>query len=141
MDKFPDTDLLIEEFLEGSQYLIELVIQNNALVFVEVMQQDVHYNGKFIVGAYKYPAVLEETLYKSLISHITTITRELGFSHGSCHMEMKLVKNEWKLIEINPRMSGGVMNQIIEEGAGINLLKRNIKYLFRRRTKFHKNKS
>ncbi|WP_277584551.1 ATP-grasp domain-containing protein [Psychrobacillus antarcticus] len=122
-DKYPNSSLLIEEFLEGSQYLIELVIQNDELKLMEVMEQDIDYNGKFIVSAYKYPAILEETLYKALTSHILTIVGELGFSSGSCHMEMKLVQNEWKLIEINPRMSGGVMNQIIEEGTGINLLK------------------
>lgn len=122
-DKYPSNSLLIEEFLEGSQYLIELVIQNDELKFVEVMEQDVSYNGKFIVGAYKYPAILEQTLYKRLLSHISTIIKEIGFSNGSCHMEMKLFQDKWTLIEINPRMSGGVMNQIIEEGTGINLLK------------------
>lgn len=122
-DKYPNNSLLIEEFLEGSQYLVELVIQNDELKFMEVMEQDVIYNGKFIVSAYKYPAILEENLYKTLISHTSAIMGEIGFSNGSCHMEMKLVQNEWMLIEINPRMSGGVMNQIIEEGTGINLLK------------------
>ncbi|SDN62733.1 Biotin carboxylase [Psychrobacillus sp. OK028] len=122
-DKYPNSSLLIEEFLEGSQYLVELVVHNGVLKFMEVLEQDVIYNGKFIVGAYQYPAILEETLRINLITHISDIMRELGFSNGSCHMELKLVQNEWKLIEINPRMSGGVMNQIIEEGTGINLLK------------------
>jgi biotin carboxylase len=42
-------------------------------------------------------------------------------------LEMRWVKEEWKLIEINPRMSGGAMNQIIIEGIGINLVKEIIK--------------
>ncbi|MFJ7825892.1 ATP-grasp domain-containing protein [Psychrobacillus sp. NPDC096623] len=122
-DKYPHTSLLIEEFLEGSQYLVELLMQNDELKFMAVMEQDIIYNGKFIVGAYKYPAILGETLHKSLITHISDIIKELDFSNGSCHIELKLVQDQWKLIEINPRMSGGIMNRIIEEGTGINLLK------------------
>lgn len=140
-DKYPNTSLLIEELLEGPQYLVELVFHNDALEFIAVMEQDVIYNGKFIVGAYKYPALLEETLYKKLINHISDIMGKLGFSNGSCHMELKLVHNEWKLIEINPRMSGGVMNQIIEEGTGINLLKEILNTYLGEKPTFTKTKS
>lgn len=126
-DKYPDDSLLIEEFLDGPQYLVEIIIQNNVLKFFAVMEQDIISNGKFIVSAYKYPAKLEETMVKSLTTIILNITEKLGFSNGSCHMEWKLVQDEWKLIEINPRMSGGVMNQIIEEGTGINLIKEILK--------------
>lgn len=121
--RYPNKCLLIEEFLQGPQYLIELVVHHDEIKFIEIIEQEVIYNGKFIVMAYKYPAMLEEEILNRLRLHISSIIEQIGFSNGSCHMEMKLVQGEWKLIEINPRMSGGAMNRIIEEGTGINLLK------------------
>lgn len=49
--------------------------------------------------------------------------------NGACHLEMRLVKGELKLIEINPRISGGVMNRIIEVGFGINLVEETIQLI------------
>ena len=121
--KHPNKNLLVEELLQGSQYLIELVVHQDEIKFIEIIEQEIVYNGKFIVTAYKYPALLEEKILNRLHLHISSIIKQLGFSTGSCHIEMKLVQGEWKLIEINPRMSGGAMNQIIEEGTGINLLR------------------
>lgn len=125
--RYPNKCLLIEEFLQGPQYLIELVVHHDEIKFIEVIEQEVIYNGKFIVMAYKYPAMLEEEILNRLRLHISSIIEQIGISNGSCHMEMKLVQGEWKLIEINPRMSGGAMNRIIEEGTGINLLKEILK--------------
>ena len=71
---------------------------------------------------YGYPARLEDDAYKKLILSVTSIIHEIGLENGSCHLEMKLVQGEWKLIEMNPRMSGGVMNIVIEAGTGINLI-------------------
>jgi biotin carboxylase len=58
---------------------------------------------------------------------VTNIIDELALVNGTCHLEMRLINQEWKLIEINPRMSGGAMNRIIEEGTGINLVQETIK--------------
>ena len=49
--------------------------------------------------------------------------------NGACHLEMRLVNGAWKLIEINPRISGGAMNRIIEVGYGINLVEETIQLM------------
>ena len=49
--------------------------------------------------------------------------------NGACHLEMRSSKWGWKLIEINPRISGGAMNRIIEVGYGINLVEETIQLM------------
>ncbi len=119
--------VLIEEYLIGPQYLIEVVAYNKEINIIGVIEQDISNDNRFIVMGYKYPAPLVHEEYEKLEEAITTILSTLDLSDGACHLEMRNVKGEWKLIEINPRMSGGAMNRIIYEGTGINLAKEIIK--------------
>ncbi|ETI67130.1 ATP-grasp domain-containing protein [Neobacillus vireti] len=121
--KYPTQPLLVEEYLLGPQFLIEIIVTNNEMTVVGVIEQEFTNNERFIVTGYKYPARLTNEEYKNLVDSITAIVDQVGLSNGSCHLEMRIVQGEWKLVEINPRMSGGAMNQIIEEGTGINLIK------------------
>ncbi|MFF2755529.1 ATP-grasp domain-containing protein [Psychrobacillus sp. NPDC058041] len=125
--KHSKSSILIEEFLIGPQYLIEIIVYNNEVRIVGVVEQEVMYNGRFIVNGYKFPAKVNANDYEKLYVSILSIIEQIGLTNGSCHIEMKLVQDEWKLIEINPRMSGGAMNRIIEEGTGINLVKEILK--------------
>ncbi|MFJ7725614.1 ATP-grasp domain-containing protein [Neobacillus sp. NPDC097160] len=125
--KYPDTSLLAEEYLEGTQYLIEVIAFKGEITMVAVIEQEIQQGGRFIITGYIYPAALTETEYDKLEAAVTSVISQLELVNGTCHLEMRLIDGEWKLIEINPRMSGGAMNRIIQEGTGINLVKETIK--------------
>ncbi|MBU8879955.1 ATP-grasp domain-containing protein [Bacillus sp. FJAT-29790] len=119
----PRQPVLVEEYLCGPQFLIEIIVHKNKLTVVGVIEQEVTKNERFIVIGYSYPAMLKDEEYKNLLDSIADIIDQMGFSNGSCHLEMRMVQGKWKLVEINPRMSGGAMNRMIEEGTGMNLIK------------------
>ncbi|MGE8205260.1 ATP-grasp domain-containing protein [Heyndrickxia sp. NPDC080065] len=125
--KYPRQPILAEEYLLGPQFLIEVLVHNNEMTVVGVIKQEVINNGRFIVTGYQFPANLNDEDHMNLHVSIKSIIDQLGLSCGSCHLEMRYVQGDWKLIEINPRMSGGTMNRIIEEGTGINLVKEILK--------------
>ena len=121
--KYPGTPILAEEYLDGPQYLIEVLVKNGEIYPIGVIEQELAEEEAFIVIGYKYPAVLEDTPFHKLLEAVEAIIKQLGLKEGSCHLEMRYVHGEWKLIEINPRMSGGAMNIIIQSGTGINLIR------------------
>jgi biotin carboxylase len=121
--KDPIHPILVEEYLLGPQFLIEIIVHNNEMSVVGVIEQEITTNERFIVTGYQYPALLTNEEYKNLVGAITSIVDQIGLTNGSCHLEMRNVQGKWKLVEINPRMAGGAMNRIIEEGTGINLIK------------------
>ncbi|MBY0121270.1 ATP-grasp domain-containing protein [Bacillus sp. S/N-304-OC-R1] len=125
--KFQKLPILIEEYLIGPQYLIEIVVHDGVIQWAGVIEQEIIKDKTFIVTGYNFPALLDDERYDALINCVEEIIKELGLTNGSCHLEMKQVEGEWKLVEINPRMSGGAMNRIIEEGTGINLVKEIVK--------------
>ena len=125
--KHPEYPVLVEEYLSGPQYLIEVLVYKNELNIVGVIAQEFSKNGLFIITDYQFPTKLNDIEISTLMTSVQEIISALGFSNGSCHLEMRHVNGLWKLIEINPRIAGGAMNRVIEEGTGINLIKEVIK--------------
>ncbi|MFZ7943322.1 ATP-grasp domain-containing protein [Neobacillus sp. 19] len=124
---FPKIDILMEEYLVGPQYLIEVMVVNGEISIIAVIEQEILNGNRFIITGYMFPALLNMEENETLELAVISIIRELELINGTCHLEMRYVNSQWKLIEINPRMSGGAMNRIIQEGTGINLVKETIK--------------
>ena len=84
-------------------------------------------SNRFIITGYKLPTSLTDKVSQELYIAINNIIKEIGLINGTCHLEMRNFNHEWKLIEINPRISGGAINQLIYEATGINLVKETLK--------------
>lgn len=115
--------VLIEEYLAGPQFLVEVVVFKGDIHIVAIIEQEITNGKRFIVTGYQYPDSLTAQQKEALYDEVETILEILQFENGSCHLEMRLVEGKWKLIEINPRMAGGAMNRIIKAATGINLAK------------------
>lgn len=132
--------LLVEEYLIGPQYLIEVIVHESKVSIVAIIKQEITNRKRFIITGYQFPAQLKSNELYMLEKSICEIVKTLGLVNGPCHLEMRFVNGEWKLIEINPRISGGAMNQIILHGTGINLVKETIKLNLGKEPSFEKTK-
>jgi biotin carboxylase len=124
---YPDQNILIEEYLDGPQYIVEVLVHKGNLNIIAIVKQDITKKLKFIVTGYEIQLNPEESLYSSLFDAVESIIKDLGVVNAACHLEIRHVHGNWKLIEINPRISGGAMNRMIEEAYGINLVEETIK--------------
>lgn len=120
-------EVLIEEYLDGPQYLIEACVVNGKVYIVAVLEQNITLFERFIVTGYCLLGNMEKTFYNKVQEAVCMVLERFDIKNGSCHLEMRLINDQWKLIEINPRISGGAMNRIIEVGYGINLVEETIK--------------
>lgn len=125
-NRLPGRQLLAEEFIEGPQYIIEVVVVEATPIIVAIIQQEISHNYSFIVTAYDVVTTMDEADYRCLWRTVNSIVQEVGLHHGACHFEMRLSQDGWKLIELNPRISGGAMNRMIEEAFRINLVQETI---------------
>ena len=123
----PDQQIVVEEYLDGPQYLVELVVVDGEHHLVAVIKQDIQKDLKFIITGYDFQLSLEKSLYDKLFKTIESICEDLGAKNVACHLELRYVRDTWKLIELNPRISGGAMNRMIEEAYGINLMEETLK--------------
>lgn len=123
----PDQQIVVEEYLDGPQYLVELVVVDGEHHLVAVIKQDIQKDLKFIITGYDFQLSLEKSLYDKLFKTIESICEDLDAKNVACHLELRYVRDTWKLIELNPRISGGAMNRMIEEAYGINLMEETLK--------------
>jgi biotin carboxylase len=133
---YPNESVLAEEYLEGPQYLVETMTVNNKIYIIAVVEQEITFTGRFIVTGYKIILDREGEFYRSLKEAVGFVINKHGMKDGPCHLEFRHVrrgknksnKSDWKLIEANPRISGGAMNIFIETAYGINLVRETLKF-------------
>jgi biotin carboxylase len=123
----PETDILIEEYLDGPQVIVEVIVHNGNFNLAAVVEQKITKKDRFIVTGYSISSEIDSKLYNALRAVSKEIIDDLGLVNGNCHLELRYVDEKWKLIEANPRISGGVMNDLIQEAYGMNLAEQIIK--------------
>ena len=126
--KYPKDAVLLEEFIDGPQYLVETIFYKNELNIIAIIEQEIIFNKRFIVTGYNLVTNPSSDFYDNLKIAVESIAKCHGMISGPCHLEMRYVNNQWKLIEINPRISGAGMNKLIQIGLGINLVKETLKF-------------
>ncbi len=138
--------LLAEEFLDGPQYLVEVLVHQKKVHIAAIIQQEITHDMRFIVTGYNLLIDPPADFYDDLKKAVEAIIFTHGMESGACHLEMRHVwKNrtlliakedddwgniqnkEWKVVEVNPRISGGGMNRLIEIGLGFNLVEETLK--------------
>jgi len=123
--KYPGVPVLAEEYIDGPQYIVEAAVLDGVIHIVAIIGQEITYNGKFIVTGYE----LLHDLPDGLSDAVEDIVQLHGMKFGYCHLEMRLSAGGWKLIEINPRISGAGMNSLLQTGLGFNTVEQTLKSL------------
>ncbi len=126
LEKYPLEPIIVEEFLDGPQYLVEVIVRNGEVYIIGVVEQTVSEFERFIVTGYSFDPKNRD-LIEDIRDVVYCIVEGIQLTNGSCHIELRLVNGTWKLIEMNPRVSGGAMNRMIEIGTGINIAEETIK--------------
>lgn len=124
---YENQPILIEEYLPEPQYLVEVVVHKGKVHIMAVIKQDIQYNRRFIVMGYKLLLNPRVSFSNGLMKAIKEIVAKHGLETGPCHLELRRKGNQWKLIEINARISGAGMNNMIKAAYGINLVEEMLK--------------
>jgi biotin carboxylase len=125
----PSETIIIEEYVEGDQYLVEVLVSNWKILIGSVIKQEITKGKRFIVTGYGVLAEVPRHLEEGLLDLIESIVFSLEFQNGAFHLELRLTEDGWKLIEINPRISGGAMNKMIHAAFGYSLVEETLKLL------------
>jgi len=125
---YPTGTILVEEFLDGPQYIVEVLAFDNKIHIIAIIEQEIKLiNNHFIITGYNLMIDPDHDFFNKLYQAVKTILEKFEFKVGPCHLEMRNVKEVWKLVEANPRISGAGMNHMINIGFGVNLVQETIK--------------
>lgn len=131
-----DSSLLIEDFIPGSEMSFEILVGGSESVVLAVHEKIEMENGNkaILETACVTPPPSVKTLEQISTAQvwIQNVVEALGIGDGIFHLEARLDRGRWELIEINPRMGGSFIFLSTLEISGHSLLKEWLRLLMTR---------
>ena len=117
MQDCSDQDLIIEEFVDGSEYALEGNLINSELNKIVIFDKPINYKEPYFEESiYIAPTEIPDKTQKEIVNLIGKACKKLGLENGPVHVEFKIHNNEIFIIEINTRMIGGLCSRCLSFG-------------------------
>ena len=117
MQDCSDQDLIIEEFVDGSEYALEGNLINSELNKIVIFDKPIYYKEPYFEESiYIAPTEIPDKTQKEIVNLIGKACKKLGLENGPVHVEFKIHNKEIFIIEINPRMIGGLCSRCLSFG-------------------------
>ncbi|TXJ86577.1 ATP-grasp domain-containing protein [Streptomyces lavendulae] len=112
------TRVLVESYLTGREFSVE-VVGHEAVVTVA---KHVGPPPVFVETGHDLPAALPARQQDALTGCAVAAVRALGLGWGAAHVELRLDDDGPRVIEVNPRLAGGMIPELVRRARGIDLV-------------------
>jgi len=110
--------LLVEEMIVGQGISVETF--NGVAVGVTAKKLSV--TPYFVELGHLYPAALGPDDRRAAVAAAEKIASLLGIDWGPAHIELRLSPHGPKLMELNPRLAGDMIPELIRQASGVDLI-------------------
>jgi biotin carboxylase/GNAT superfamily N-acetyltransferase len=115
----PDSEQLIETYLDGSEYSMELIVQNGVPeVFCEFEKPKPLCGPFFEETLYVTPTHLSAEASRGMRKLAVEAVQAVGLRQGVVHCEMRLCAGEPFLLELGARLIGGACSRVFRRILG-----------------------
>lgn len=119
--------VLIEEYIDAPEYSVETFTADDVTVCVGVTAKSVTAGPHFIETGHLFPAPLPAAVANAIIETTSAALKAVGWQLGAAHTEVKLAPDEVCVLEINPRLAGGMIPELIRQATGTDLLEQQLR--------------
>ena len=116
------SDLLLEQYLDGVEFDVDLVLQDGACVFSSVSQNWPTAEPSFQETGLHLPPDHDKKAMRELVDLSVRTVQSFGFRRGVLHVEGKCTRSGPRVIEVNARMGGARIHQMVEAVWGVDLI-------------------
>ncbi len=121
-------DIFVEEYIDGDEVDIDLLIQNGKVKFYSISDNyNKERNSFFYDSGQAIPSNLPQESQRALIELAEEALEKLGVQHGCVHFEAKSTPQGAVPIEINLRMGGDYVYSYIRSAWNVDLIEENAK--------------
>ncbi|WP_124727594.1 ATP-grasp domain-containing protein [Staphylospora marina] len=118
-----DSDIIVEEYLEGAEYSVEAYTIAGKTQIVAITEKlTAEFNPAVEVG-HIVPAVLSPQTEEEIRELVKETLALLNVEYGVTHTEVKLTKKGPRIIEVNARPGGDHIPDLVKATTGIDLRK------------------
>lgn len=115
-------DLLLEEYLDGVEFDVDLVMHDGACVFSSVSQNWPTAEPSFQETGLHCPPDHDRRAVARLVDLVVRTVQAFGLHDGVLHVEGKCTSRGPRIVEVNARMGGGRIHDIVEAVWGVDLI-------------------
>jgi S-sulfo-L-cysteine synthase (3-phospho-L-serine-dependent) len=122
-------EYLIEEYLEGPEFSVELFLKDEQAIFSIVTEKLTTALPYFVEISHTLPTSSYRENQTDIINVAIRAVLALGINNGPSHVEIKLTKEGPKIIEVNGRPGGdNISTDLLEASFGINIFEATVDY-------------
>lgn len=121
----PVRELLVEPYIDGDEFSCELYWEpRHGWRVAGITRKSVTAPPHFIEYGHLFPAALPASVEQSVSQHVLNWLDVIGLRTGAAHVEFRIKDGVPFLIEVNPRLPGGHITQLVQWCTGIDLVGR-----------------
>jgi S-sulfo-L-cysteine synthase (3-phospho-L-serine-dependent) len=118
---------LVEEYLAGREFSAEVFYAGGGAAFTGITQRTVSPLPYFVELSHQFPADIPDDLAAEIGDAARHALDAVGFARGPAHVELKLTAKGPAIIEINARLAGGMIPELVRAATGIDLLEQQLR--------------
>ena len=118
----PQRAVVVEEYLVGDEYSVETL----DTTIVGITRKYLGPEPYFVETGHDFPAVLPVGERSAIGGAAVAALRALGLGWGAAHVELRhratAGAGEARIVEVNPRLAGGMIPRMVAEATGIDMI-------------------
>ncbi len=118
----PSPDVLIQQYIEGKEYSAEIIAYDGVLHCLGILAKHKGPAPCFVEVGHDFPAPLPEPSRHELASFAAGAVSALGLKFGPAHVEFVITESGPVIIEVNPRLAGGMIPVMLSHALGTSIL-------------------
>ncbi|AMO50048.1 Biotin carboxylase [Kosakonia oryzendophytica] len=110
-------EYLVEEYLEGPEFSVEIFLTHGEVVFAEVTEKVTSPLPYFVEMFHIFPTSVLEDKKPQMIEVARQALEAIGFTNGPAHVEVKYTQTGPRIVEVNGRPGGDNITSDLIPGA------------------------
>ncbi|MCC2274675.1 pyridoxal-phosphate dependent enzyme [Streptomyces sp. ET3-23] len=115
-------EALVEQFLDAPEYSVEMFGTDGGHRLVGITEKTVTGAPNFVESRHIVPAALPAEAAQEMEATVRAALAATGLRRGPSHTEVKLTADGSAIVEINPRLAGGLIPELYRLATGVDLL-------------------
>ncbi|MCR8643274.1 ATP-grasp domain-containing protein [Paenibacillus sp. N1-5-1-14] len=118
--------VLLEQYVEGHEYSVEMFTWQGESTCLGITEKRVTGFPYFVESGHLFSAKLPPFIEQEIIDTVNCALQTVGYQYGASHTEVKWTGERCVLIEINARLAGGMIPELVRHATGIDLLEQQL---------------
>lgn len=122
-------EYLIEQYLQGPEFSVELFLQNGQVLFSAVTEKLTTPLPFFVETLHTLPSPSHTDRHEAIIGTAIDALKAIGLTNGPSHVEVKLTPSGPRIIEVNGRPGGdNISSDLLVLAFGVDIFAATVNY-------------